>query len=172
MTSSPTCPRRCGHHTWTVEPISYDAPQTQELLLRLHDEQTQLYGFADHPADNPAHHFAPPHGLFLIAHDRTTGPVACGGWRLVVPQTAEIKGMYVAPAARGQTLGRTVLRHLETDAQLRDVTRIQLERGAANLVALALYRSHGYTPVPSYRTGRDPRINRAFSKPLTPSGSD
>ena len=50
-----------------------------------------------------------------------------------------------------------------------------LETGARNTEAIALYARAGFRPIPAYVPGRDPRINRAFAKPLppapTPSGA-
>ena len=43
---------------------------------------------------------------------------------------------------------------------------MQLETGTLNCAALALYEAHGYVPIPPYRHGRDPEINRALRKPL------
>ena len=76
--------------------------------------------------------------------------------------------MYVAPAARGRGLGRSVLEALENDAVRHGMTQMILETGARNHAALSLYAACGYARVPSYVTGRDPDVNRAMRKPLSP----
>ncbi|MFB7999732.1 GNAT family N-acetyltransferase [Streptomyces sp. NPDC056002] len=80
--------------------------------------------------------------------------------------TAEIKRMYVSGDARGHGIGRYLLHHLERHAASRGATQIVLETGRRNTAALALYRRAGYLPCPSYVVGRDPRVNRAMTKPL------
>ncbi len=156
----------CLSPAWTVSPVRYDAPSVQPLLLQLHVAQVQMYGFADDPADTPADDYIPPNGLFLLGRDASGQAAGCGGWRLLDPRTAEIKRMYVRPDARGKSLGRQILLRLEADAQLHEVTYMQLETGVANLAALCLYRSHGYRPIEPYRPGRNPEVNRALRKTL------
>lgn len=74
--------------------------------------------------------------------------------------------MYVRPEARGRSLGRRILQLLEDDARVCGLDHMQLETGVLNRAALALYRAHGYVPVPPYRPGRNPEINRALRKAL------
>lgn len=150
----------------TIAPALYDDPAVQRLLLKFHDEQLAMYGFADNPADTPVSQFTPPRGLFLLTRDEDGSPLGCGGWSFLDTQTAEIKRMYVHPAARSQSLGREILQRLETDAKLRGATRVQLETGIDNTAALALYRSQGYMPIKSYRPDRNPDVNRALRKDL------
>ncbi|MFD7620665.1 GNAT family N-acetyltransferase [Streptomyces sp. NPDC059802] len=151
---------------WTMTPAPYDDPEVQQLLLGLYDEQRSMYGFADDPADTPISQFVPPHGLFLLVQDEQGNALGCGGWWFLDTRTAEIKRMYVRPEARAQSLGREILLRLEADAKLRGATCTQLETGVANIAALALYRAQGYTPITSYRPGRNPDVNRALRKDL------
>ncbi|MEO3976822.1 GNAT family N-acetyltransferase [Streptomyces sp. CAU 1734] len=147
--------------------VPYDHPDAHRLMRQLHAEQISLYGYADDPSDTPAAEFAPPRGLFLLARIHpATEPVACGGWHLIDSRTAEIKRMYVQPEARGLSLGQHLLTRLEHDARHSGTTRILLETGVSNTAALALYHSAGYSPVPSYRKGRNPSVNRALHKLL------
>ena len=66
--------------------------------------------------------FEPPRGAFFVAY-RDGVPVATGAWRLRddvgafgTRRTAEVKRMYVAPAARGLGLARRMLARLEDTA--------------------------------------------------------
>ncbi|GLW58725.1 GNAT family N-acetyltransferase [Kitasatospora phosalacinea] len=148
--------------------VPYDHPEAQRLTSALHAEQLALYGFADDPHTTDPAHFAPPNGLFLIAHaDGHDQALGCGGWHLVQPGTVEIKRMYVSPAARGLAIGSTILRALEDQARSIGARRAILETGSRNLAALALYAHLGYEPIPSYAPGRDPLVNRALAKQLT-----
>ena len=106
--------------------------------------------------------------MFLVAERSDGSALAGGGWRTAGPMTAEIKRMYVSPAARGCGLGRQLVDALELDARRRGMTEVILETGVRNHAAIALYTGCGYTPVKSYVAGRDPRINRALGKSLPP----
>ncbi|MFJ4676932.1 GNAT family N-acetyltransferase [Kitasatospora sp. NPDC088783] len=148
--------------------VPYDHPDARRLTTALHAEQMAMYGFADDPAATEPELFAPPNGLFLLAHlDGHDAALACGGWHLVAPGTVEIKRMYVAPAARGLALGSRMLRALERGAYEHGARRAILETGSRNVAALALYGRLGYQPIPSYAPGRDPLVNRAMAKQLT-----
>jgi ribosomal protein S18 acetylase RimI-like enzyme len=164
MTSHPGPP--VSPSAWSIAPAPYDAAGVQRILKEFRASQVALYGHADDPADTPPCEYQPPRGLFLLAQDLAGQPLGCGGWHLLGPGIGEIKRMYVRPEARGRSLGSRILRLLEDDARAHGFDHMQLETGALNRAALALYRAHGYTPVPPYRTGRNPEINRALRKAL------
>ncbi|MER7693087.1 GNAT family N-acetyltransferase [Streptomyces sp. NPDC097610] len=145
--------------------VPYDHPDARHLTRALQLEQVATYGFADDPGETPAAQFDPPHGLFLTAH-RDGVAVGCGGVRLLNADTAEIKRMYVAVAARGHGLGQHILEYLERQAVTVGATQIVLETGFRNHGALALYQRCGYRSRPSYVPGRDPLVNRALTKQL------
>ncbi|MFE1145681.1 GNAT family N-acetyltransferase [Streptomyces albidoflavus] len=151
---------------------SYDSPVARELTRALHAEQMGLYSRADDPEATQPAEFTSPQGAFFVV----TGPggtaMACGGWRTAAQATAEIKRMYVTPAARGHGLGRQILAALESDARRHGMRQVILETGVANTAALALYASRGYTPTASYVAGRDPHINRALRKLLAAEPAD
>ncbi|WEH31973.1 GNAT family N-acetyltransferase [Streptomyces sp. AM 4-1-1] len=152
---------------WTITAVSYDSPSARALTRALHSEQVATYGKADDPATTPVAEFEPPGGVFLVAGLPDGTALACGGWRTVGSTTAEVKRMYVTPAARGQGLGRGILQALEQDARHHGKTEVLLETGVSNHAALALYTRCGYALVDPYVSGRDPRINRALSKTLS-----
>ncbi|GAB3260489.1 GNAT family N-acetyltransferase [Chitinimonas naiadis] len=70
--------------------------------------------------------------------------VGCGA---VVSQSgyAELKRMYVVPAARGQGRARALLAALEQAAIAQGHTLLQLETGIHQPEAIGLYRRAGYT---------------------------
>jgi GNAT superfamily N-acetyltransferase len=76
--------------------------------------------------------------------------VACGGWQALEPGVAEIKRMYVRPAFRGAGIGRQLIVALEEEALAADRPVIRLETGTYLPAAIALYRSSGYLPIPTY----------------------
>jgi putative acetyltransferase len=88
-------------------------------------------------------------GAFLVAY-RDGVPVGCGALRMLDGETAELKRMYVAPAARGTGLGRRLVDALEAEARALGVRRLVLETGTRQHAALALYRATGFAPIPLY----------------------
>ena len=88
-------------------------------------------------------------GAFLVIYQEGN-PVGCGAVRLLDPQTAELKRMYVSPALRGRGLGRRLVAALETEARALGVRRLVLETGIRQSAALALYRAAGFQPIPLY----------------------
>lgn len=71
------------------------------------------------------------------------------GYGAVVAQGdyAEIKRMYVAPAARGLKLGRRLLENLERRAAELGHACIRLETGIRQPEAIGLYRKAGYREI-------------------------
>jgi ribosomal protein S18 acetylase RimI-like enzyme len=90
-----------------------------------------------------------PHGRFLLARQDARA-VGCGGVRRLSHDTAEIKRMWVDPAARGLGVGRSLLAALERGAVELGCRAVRLDTAASLTEALALYRSAGYAEIPSY----------------------
>lgn len=89
---------------------------------------------------------SPPAGLLLVAtlHGE---PIGCGALKQSDTSAADIKRMWVAPAARGLGLGRRILGELEAEAGRRGIRFLRLETNGALSEAQALYRSAGYREV-------------------------
>ncbi|MFI6848167.1 GNAT family N-acetyltransferase [Kitasatospora sp. NPDC050467] len=143
-----------------IRVTGYGHPDAQRLSAEVQEEYVRRYGDGDltvlHPDD-----FEPPAGLFLIAY-LAGEPVACGGWRAktadphgVRDGDAELKRMFVVPAARGRGLARVVLGRLERTAAEAGRTRIVLETGTEQPEAVALYTSEGYEPIRKFGIYRD-----------------
>jgi putative acetyltransferase len=87
-----------------------------------------------------------PQVTFLVA--RVDGKaLGCGavvdsgeGW-------AEVKRMFVAPAARGLRLGRRILDEIEAIAARRGARALRLETGGLQPEAIGLYRSAGFVEI-------------------------
>ena len=80
---------------------------------------------------------------------------------------AEIKRMFVSPAARGRRLGRRLLEELEAIAAERGATKLRLETGGKQPEALALYASSGFVEIgPFGKYGPDP-LSIFMEKPIT-----
>ena len=107
----------------------------------------------------------PPAGVFLVAtlHSEAVG---CGGLKFHDGAPAEVKRMWVAPAARGLGLGRRLLSELESHAAAWGVTVLRLETNGALAEAISLYRSSGYREVAAFSD--EPYAHHWFEKTLDP----
>jgi ribosomal protein S18 acetylase RimI-like enzyme len=113
------------------------------------------------PADD--RDMIPPAGLFLVAtlHAEAVG---CGGLKFHGDAPAEVKRMWVSPAARGLGLGRRLLTELEAHAAARGVTTLRLETNGTLAEAISLYRSAGYREVGAFSD--EPYAHHWFEKKL------
>src|SRR5471032_745362 len=64
-------------------------------------------------------------GAFIVGY-WLDNPVACGAIRCIEAEVAEIKRMYVIPAARGRGFSRVLLTALEDNARALGVRRLVL----------------------------------------------
>ena len=96
-----------------------------------------------------AEEMAPPDGAFVVVYEDGE-PVAGGGLRRLSVGVAEIKRMFVQPAARGRGHGRRVLEELEAVAASLGYERLRLDTAQSMTTAIALYRSAGYRDVADY----------------------
>ncbi len=67
--------------------------------------------------------------------------------RRIDEHVAEIKRMFVTPAARGHGVGRVLLRALEAEARRLGVNRLVLETGTRQPEALGLYETAGFSTI-------------------------
>jgi DNA-binding MarR family transcriptional regulator/predicted GNAT family N-acyltransferase len=106
-----------------------------------------------------------PAGLLLVAtlHGE---PVGCGALKFRGDAPAEIKRMWVAPAARGLGLGRRLLADLEAQAAGRGVRTLRLETNQTLVEAIGLYRAAGYREVPAFND--EPYAHHWFEKAIDP----
>jgi GNAT superfamily N-acetyltransferase len=127
-----------------TEPISLSLINALNAELRAIYSQPGATHFGLDPAD-----VAEGRGAFLIVYQEGN-PVGCGAVRLIDPETAELKRMYIIPAARGNGLGRRLLADLEAEARAVGARRLVLETGVWQAAALALYRGTGFDSIPLY----------------------
>jgi GNAT superfamily N-acetyltransferase len=125
------------------EPIT--SPLAEGLILALNRELLGRY-----PEDDTDMHFRldpeeveAGKGTFLVAFAGGE-PVGCGAIRMLSAEIAEIKRMYVSPAARGRGVGFRLLDALETEARALGADRVLLETGPRQPEAIALYSRAGY----------------------------
>ena len=170
-----------GHYvsTMLLERVGYGHPDAVRLIEEVQQEYVVRYGSPDESPIDPLL-FDPPGGSFYVGYVDGE-PVATGAWRrssvrvLGRPagsESAEIKRMYVVPAARGAGLARMMLSHLEASALQAGLSVTVLETGTAQPEAIGLYTSAGYVAVSGFGHYRGSPLSRCFARDLSsPGGS-
>jgi GNAT superfamily N-acetyltransferase len=127
-----------------------DAPVARALLDDYLADLRARLGEFDEARGAPAgaDEMAPPGGVFLVGYVDGEA-VACGGVK-ARPEGAEIKRMWVAPAARRRGVGRRLLAALEDTARAAGHRRVVLDTSSGQPEALSMYRRLGYVEVPDY----------------------
>jgi GNAT superfamily N-acetyltransferase len=142
----------------------WDDPDGIRLRAAQRAELDARYGNDDHePGAAPT---ADSVAIFLIARDATGTAVGCGGLRFLEPGTAEIKRMYVDPAARGTGVAVTLLRGLEDRARELGIDRLLLETGTAQPEAIRFYQREGYAPIEAFGPYRGEPLSLCFARDL------
>jgi GNAT superfamily N-acetyltransferase len=118
-----------------------------EMRVELNDVY-ESYSRLDNPPLTPDE-LRGPDGAYLVGYEGAE-TVAGGGLRRLDDGVAEIKRMFVRPAARSRGVARALLEALEQTAQELGYERLRLDTGPKQLHGLALYRSAGYLDVPPY----------------------
>jgi GNAT superfamily N-acetyltransferase len=93
--------------------------------------------------------FRPPDGRLLLAVDGGEA-VGCGAVRVIAPGVAEVKRMYLRPAARGRGIGRALLQELLATARSLGCREARLDTGWFMTDAHRLYRAAGFTECAPY----------------------
>jgi GNAT superfamily N-acetyltransferase len=154
-----------------IERLPITHSDAELLIEAVQAEYVARYGGRDESPVDPAE-FEDPLGQFFVGY-LGGAPVATGAWRrssvraLGAEVTAEVKRMYVVPAAQRRGLARRMLAHLEATAAEAGIEALVLETGMKQPEAIALYTSSGYEPVPGfgYYSGSD--LSRCFGRRLT-----
>ncbi len=153
-----------------IERVGYSHPDAVRLVEEVQAIYVARYGGRDESPVDPLQ-FEPPDGSFFVGYVGRE-PVATGAWRRTrvaafgTTESAEIKRMYVVPAARGAGHARCVLAHLEETARAAGARAMVLETGTEQPEAIALYESSGYVTIPGFGHYRDSPRNRCLGKPL------
>jgi GNAT superfamily N-acetyltransferase len=128
-----------------------EEPPASELLLAMRAELNDVYetfSRLDNPPLVPAE-LRPPGGAYYVGYEGDEA-VAGGGLRRLGDGVAEIKRMYVRPAARSRGVAAELLRTLEDAARSLGYTATRLDTGPKQGHARRLYRAAGYVEVPAY----------------------
>lgn len=124
-----------------VRLVSHPTDEVRALIGELNEELGTLY------TPEQRHGLAleaifRPHIRFFVAW-RGSEPLGCGGVAFFAG-FAEVKRMYVRPAARGQGVADAVMAALSVEAINAGLPVLRLETGIHQQAALAFYRRCGF----------------------------
>lgn len=129
-----------------------------ELAMRFDAGFDPLAGNNFDPAE-----MTPPKGWFVIAR-RNGEAVGCGALKRLKPSTAEVKRVWVSPAARGVGLAGAIMDRLEALAAETGFSTVVLDTNGALVEARAMYLKRGYQEIGRYND--NPYADHWFEKPL------
>ena len=93
--------------------------------------------------------YAPPNGRLILAqHDGTV--CGCAAFRKLEQGSAEMRRMYVQPAARGRKIGRGLAGVIINEARKAGYGRLRLYTLPSMKEAVALYQSLGFREIAAY----------------------
>ncbi|MDN5001682.1 GNAT family N-acetyltransferase [Bradyrhizobium sp. GCM10027634] len=104
-----------------------------------------------------------PRGCFIVAMSDTL-PIGCVGLKGTDYGYAEIKRLWVAPAARGLGLGRLLMDATEAAARELGIPLLRLDTNSSLPEAGQLYRTTGWREIPRFND--DPYPDLFFEKSL------
>jgi GNAT superfamily N-acetyltransferase len=130
-----------------VEHALWDDPDVQRLTADQQVEIRARYGGKEEPGTKPS---AADVSVVLVARDDDGTALGCGALRHLGEDAAEVKRMYVVPAARGRGVSKAVLAGLEEAARERSWTTLRLETGPRQPEAIGLYTASGYRPIEAF----------------------
>jgi GNAT superfamily N-acetyltransferase len=139
----------------TIEAVDAHSPEARALVQTYLDEIGVMFPDGLDPARSVTaepYELSPPRGTFLVVRDDDGTAIGCGGLKMLDPQTAEVKRIWLAPAARGRGLGAALLEALEHAARALGAIEGRLDTNAKFESALALFHGHGWREVPPYNS--------------------
>jgi len=148
----------------TVQRETPDQPDILAFLAQADQRSASLYPEESRHGLGVAALLAAGVRFFVARQDGRA--LGCGGYMLLPEQAAEMKRLFVDPAARGRGVGSAIVRAIEQAAAEEGVRTLFLETGVKSFEALRLYERHGFAgcgPFAGYRL--DP-LSVFMMKPL------
>jgi len=147
-----------------VREESPDQPEVRDLLLQLDAHMSSLYPpESNHLLGIDA--LLQPGVRFFVARQQGTAR-GCGALKLENDGSAEVKRMYVDPAARGLGIGKALMRAIEDAAQRASVRTLRLETGIHQPEAIGLYVASGFGEVGAFPPYQPDPFSRFFAKEI------
>jgi len=114
-------------------------------------------------ADPEATDMIRPRGAFVVAMSDGL-PLGCVGLKGTDKGYAEIKRLWVSPAARGMGLAKRLMSEIEQTASALNIPTLRLDTNSALPEAVAMYQNAGWTEIPRFND--DPYPDHFFEKQL------
>jgi len=114
-------------------------------------------------ADPEATDMIRPRGAFVVAMSDGL-PLGCVGLKGTDKGYAEIKRLWVSPAARGMGLAKRLMIQIEDTARALNISTLRLDTNSALPEAVAMYQNTGWTEIPRFND--DPYPDHFFEKQL------
>lgn len=125
--------------------ISRESPHQDDVVALIRASDTLMQSL--YPAESnhlvDVDSLARPEVHFVVAREDGRA-LGCGAFVRGAESQAEMKRVFVDPAARGKGVARALMEALERAAAAAGVTLMQLETGIHQPEAIALYRRFGY----------------------------
>lgn len=151
-----------------IQPADPRCPEAAGLIRALSDELARRYDYTEDGSGN-----FKPEDVLVARAGFVVGwaggkAVACGAFRPMEPEVAEIKRMFVLPDHRGHGYSKAILADLEKRAGDCGYTTIRLETGNRQPEAIGLYQRAGYRRIPNFGIYGDVDSSLCFEKQLVP----
>lgn len=155
-----------GRDRIEIQEVDPQDPASRYCLQQYYEELAQRFeqGFDVSLSRDPqAADMRRPRGSFLLALS-DNWPIGCVGIKRTDEDMAEIKRLWVAPAARGLGLARRLMTQAETLARELGIRTLRLDTNRQLPEAQQLYRRSGWTEIPRFND--DPYPDTFFEKSL------
>jgi len=107
--------------------------------------------------------YLPPKGAIFTARDADGALHGVAFQRMIRPDVAEIKRLYVRPSARGTGLGKALVHAVMDEARRLGAKRLFLDTVTTMSEAVALYRGLGFTDIEPFPEAQSPPEISAFA---------
>jgi GNAT superfamily N-acetyltransferase len=148
----------------TITPARPDHPDAYVLIDELQSYLESFYP-PEHRHGFSVQQLLDAQVAFFVARNDDL-PVGCVGV-MCTPTYAEIKRMYVRPAARGQRLGMQLLAAAEAHARICKAPCLRLETGIHQHASIARYTRYGFVRIPAFGPYQDNGVSLCYEKVLT-----
>lgn len=147
-----------------IETSAVDSKEVRQLMAELWREVDLIYGNSEPTAPDMSG-LDSDRAAFLIV--RVDGKaMGCVGLRPLSDTIAEVKRMYVQPAARRTGLARRSMERLEAIARENGFREIWLETGLRQPAAIRLYENLGYERIASFGDYAKDPVSVCYGKRL------
>ena len=104
-----------------------------------------------------ADRYLPPRGYTFLAYGGAGDLVGVACLKMIRPDVAEVKRLYVRPATRGTGLGRQLMDQVVVQARALGAAALYLDTVKTMTAAIRMYETMGFRPIARYVESENPR---------------